>query len=158
MLCYRNTKKQKTWFKPVRSTSRACQHTQLEPPPVATSEVASSIPFLVNQLRRTGFECEILINPHFNYSAPQLKNEMKALQNRMLRIIVSMPRKHSLSTVSPTSKSSLKRQLLARSITYSMTNPIHLAKKKHPRSEERVLKVPRAKTEHNIVPNSVRTT
>ena len=63
--------------------------------------LTSSVPFLVKQLKRLGFEERILINvyrslvlSHFNYSSPILastsaadKHEMQSFQKRILRII-----------------------------------------------------------------------
>jgi hypothetical protein len=63
--------------------------------------LTSSVPFLVKQLKRLGFEERILINvyrslvlSHFNYSSPVLastsaadKHDMQSFQKRILRII-----------------------------------------------------------------------
>ena len=138
--------------------------------------LTSSIPFLIKQLRRTGFERGILVNvyrslvlSHFNYSAPLLasasqadKNEMKALQKRMLRII-GINASEALNIYNIIDIEELIEKAALGKVRKVLCDQHHPLSKKHtrihPRSGERVLKVPRAKTEHyrsSIVPYSVR--
>ena len=138
--------------------------------------LTSSIPFLIKQLRRTGFERRILVNvyrslalSHFHYSAPLLasasvadKNEMKAFQKRLLRIIginaTEALDEHKITDIDVLIEKAALGQV--RKVLCDQHHPLSIKHARiHPRSGELVFKVPLAKTEHyrsSIVPYSVR--
>jgi hypothetical protein len=123
-----------------------------------------SVPFLIKQLRRTGFKRKILINvyrslvlSHFNYSSPLLasatgsdKHEMQVFQNRILRIIGTTQQKakqqYNLQEIEEhITKAAFKK------IKICLTNPHHALRAKlldtDPRRGESRLKIAKAKTE-----------
>ena len=138
--------------------------------------LTNSTPFLLKQLRRSGFERKILVNvyrslvlSHFNYSSPLLastsrsdKHEMQTFQRRLLRIIGISPTEalndHNIPDIE-----TLIENVAVSKIKKVLADQYHPLNKKyvreHARSGKPVFSVPAAKTEryrNSIVPHCMR--
>jgi plasmid maintenance system killer protein len=135
-----------------------------------------SVPFLIKQLKRTGFNKKILVNvyrslvlSHFDYSSPLLasaagadKHEMQAFQNRIFRII-GISKQHALEQFKLNDVDAFIEKTAVNKVKKILSDPHHVLRSKltkiHARTGERVLNVPKSRTEkhkNSIIPKCLR--